>query len=62
VQQAEGAPRYFRFQVKLCEGNAALDDASAGNVRALRLLTEELIGERDEELDGLCKRLATTQV
>ncbi|MDP9400136.1 MAG: patatin, partial [Actinomycetota bacterium] len=47
----EGA--YFRFQVSLTTANDDLDDASAENLRALRLEAARLLDERGEELERL---------
>jgi patatin-like phospholipase/acyl hydrolase len=54
----EDVKRYFRFQVRLDEGRDDMDDASKTNLRALRLLAEGLIREKDEELNDVCKQLA----
>lgn len=49
--------RYFRFQVTLTTGNDDMDDASATNIRALRLLAEDLVDRRDRDLKQLCDLL-----
>jgi uncharacterized protein len=57
-RKQEHVERYFRFQVQLDEGSDDMDDASKTNLRALRLLAEGLIREREKELDDLCEQLA----
>lgn len=47
------AGAYFRFQVSLATANDDLDDASAENLRALRLEAARLLDERGEELERL---------
>ncbi|MCG7997343.1 MAG: patatin-like phospholipase family protein [Candidatus Thiodiazotropha taylori] len=42
--------RYFRFQVNLEKKNTALDNASEGNIKELRLKAERLIRDRKQEL------------
>lgn len=48
---------YYRFQTKLDKGNDKLDDASAKNLRNLRLITEELIKNKNTELNTLARQL-----
>lgn len=48
---------YQRFQVTLSTGNDDLDDASLTNIRALRLLAEDLVEKRDDDLEDLCHQL-----
>jgi patatin-like phospholipase/acyl hydrolase len=50
--------RYVRLQTRLDEASDALDDASAGNLAALRREAERLIAARDADLDALCATLA----
>jgi patatin-like phospholipase/acyl hydrolase len=52
-----GHERYYRFQVKLDEGNDAMDDASPGNIRVLKLLAEDMITQNDNLLTSLCNQL-----
>ena len=54
----DGNRRYYRLQVKLDESNDAMDDASAGNIRVLKLLAEEMISANDSALTALCNQLA----
>lgn len=49
--------RYYRFQVRLDEGNDDMDDASRTNIRMLKLLAEDLIRRSKRELDALCRQL-----
>ncbi len=46
--------RYFRFQTRLDTGNDNLDDASATNIRVLKLKAESMIAENDQQLTELC--------
>jgi uncharacterized protein len=48
---------YYRFQVRLDEGSDDMDDASRTNIRVLKLLAEDLIRERADDLDTLVKAL-----
>jgi uncharacterized protein len=50
---------YSRFQVILTEGNDDMDDASRTNISALKRLAQNLVLDRDEDLDQLCTRLTT---
>ena len=45
---------YYRFQVTLDRANDDMDDASATNIRALRLLAQGLVDQREEDLKDLC--------
>ena len=48
---------YYRFQIRLNEGEDEMDNASAENMRELKLLGERLIREKDTDLQNLCNRL-----
>jgi patatin-like phospholipase/acyl hydrolase len=48
---------YYRFQIRLDEGEDEMDNASAENMRELKLLGERLIREQDTNLHNLCNRL-----
>ncbi len=62
LSMKEGSKRrYFRFQVNLSEGMDDLDDASANNIRVLKLLGEQLVNESSSMLDQLCKILTKEQ-
>lgn len=50
--------RYYRFQTRLDEGNDDMDDASRTNIRALKLLAEDLIRRSRRELSALCRQLS----
>jgi predicted acylesterase/phospholipase RssA len=50
--------RYVRLQTRLDEASDALDDASAGNLAALRREAGRLIAARDADIDALCSTLA----
>jgi uncharacterized protein len=54
---SNGTERYYRFQMRLNEGNDDLDDASRTNLRVLRLLAEAIIRDNDKVLDALCDQL-----
>jgi predicted acylesterase/phospholipase RssA len=49
--------RYVRLQTRLDEASDNLDDASAGNLAALRREAERLIAARDADIDALCSTL-----
>ncbi|MCC6394937.1 MAG: patatin-like phospholipase family protein [Bryobacterales bacterium] len=49
--------RYFRLQPKLDESLQEMDNASASNIRKLKLLAEEVIREHADGLDELCEML-----
>lgn len=55
--RADGSRLYYRFQVQLDKANDNMDDVRPENIRALRLLGEEIIETHSEEIDGLCKIL-----
>jgi len=49
---------YWRFQTVLAEGASyAMDDVSDRNVKALKHLGDQLVGERLDDLNALAKRL-----
>jgi uncharacterized protein len=50
--------RYIRLQTRLDEASDELDDASRGNLAALRREAERLIARRSADLDRLCAALA----
>lgn len=54
AQQLCGVGRYYRLQATLDIGNDDLDDASATNIHALRLLAQRVIEDRRDELEELC--------
>lgn len=49
--------RYVRLQTRLDEASDNLDDASEGNLAALRREAERLIAAHDAQLDALCATL-----
>jgi predicted acylesterase/phospholipase RssA len=49
--------RYIRLQTRLDEASDDLDDASPGNLAALRREAEQLIAERSDDIDRLCSLL-----
>lgn len=49
--------RYYRYQVKLNEGNDNIDDASRTNVRVLKMIADELIKANNAVFDEMCKQL-----
>jgi patatin-like phospholipase/acyl hydrolase len=53
----DARPRYYRFQTALDRGSDDMDDSSRTNLAALRSKAEEIIAERDAELDVLCEQL-----
>ncbi len=57
--QLLGSESYQRFQVVLDQRSERIDDASPGNLRALRLKAEQLIERRSADLDALCERIAS---
>jgi uncharacterized protein len=50
---------YVRLQTRLDEASDALDDASPGNLAALRREAERLIARRSEDIDRLCAALTS---
>lgn len=50
---------YYRFQTKLDIGNDNLDDASATNLRVLKLKGEDIISQNSDEISELCKILVS---
>lgn len=57
AQQLCGEGRYYRFQATLDIGNDDMDDASATNIHALRLLANNVVEDRGDELEALCAAL-----
>lgn len=54
---------YYRFQVELSAAEEAMDDASSGNIEALKKHAEDLIAKDGKEaLDHLCKQLVPHRV
>jgi predicted acylesterase/phospholipase RssA len=51
---ALAGPVYVRLQTRLDTASDALDDASAGNLAALRREAEQLIAERSADIDRAC--------
>lgn len=58
LRQLLPADRYLRFQTRLEQAGGELDDASAGNIRALVREGERLVAARAADLDALAQRLA----
>lgn len=52
-----GERRYYRFQVRVPEGNDSLDDARPGNIEKLQELAAELIDRKADAFDELAKQL-----
>ena len=57
AKQLCGEGRYYRFQATLDIGNDDMDDASATNIHALRLLANNVIEDRGDELETVCAAL-----
>ena len=57
LSDKEGLKQYYRFQVRLDEGNDDLDDAGATNLRVLKLLAEAIIRDNDDDLKALSEQL-----
>lgn len=53
----DGRRRYYRLQPRLEPGIDDMDRTDRAHLRALRLLGEDLIRERTDELDLLCQQL-----
>jgi patatin-like phospholipase/acyl hydrolase len=49
--------RYYRFQTRLIGGSDTLDDASRTNIRALKMVAQDMVRAHDELLDELCEQL-----
>ncbi|MBN2227132.1 MAG: patatin-like phospholipase family protein [candidate division Zixibacteria bacterium] len=49
--------RYFRFQAHLDSVNEPMDNVESSNIRTLRLIAEEMIGNNDSALKSLCDHL-----
>jgi uncharacterized protein len=58
LTQVLGPQRFFRFQTELTAASDDLDDASAQNLRALRLTGERLLEERARDLEAALAALA----
>ncbi|HZM15962.1 MAG TPA: patatin-like phospholipase family protein [Candidatus Krumholzibacteria bacterium] len=53
----DGRRRYYRLQTRLEPGIDDMDQTDRAHLHALRLLGENLIRERDEDLGSLCRQL-----
>ncbi len=51
--------RYIRLNVSLGRCSAAMDDASERNIACLDAAAERMIAENDEEIEAVCRALAT---
>ena len=60
LRQLLPAHHYYRFQTALNSHNHCLDNASADNIRSLKLLANGLINQEELELDRLCDALTTS--
>lgn len=49
--------RFYRFQTKLETGSDNMDDASATNIRVLKLKAEDMINSSKDDFESLCKLL-----
>ncbi len=49
----------FRFDTRLEPGKGAMDDGSADNIRYLKKVAYDIIGDNDEQLERLCAILKT---
>ena len=56
----DGLQRYYRLQTRLEPGIDDMDRTDRAHLHALRLLGENLIRERTEELDLLCQQLVSS--
>jgi predicted acylesterase/phospholipase RssA len=52
-----GVDHYYRFQAPLSHANDDLDDASNANIRALKLLAEDILKNQSQDLNELCELL-----
>jgi patatin-like phospholipase/acyl hydrolase len=52
-----GAGQYARFQVSLNHANAAMDDASEQNMRALQAIAERGVQTQSAEIEHVCRTL-----
>ena len=57
LPEREGNCRYYRLQVRLDEGSDDLDDAGRTNIRVLKLLADDLIREKSNTLDEICRQV-----
>lgn len=57
LRQQLAPERYYRFQIRLDEGNDDMDDASRTNTRSLILLAQEMIYKSKNDLEQLCELL-----
>ncbi|MBD3184471.1 patatin [Candidatus Poribacteria bacterium] len=48
---------YYRFQPKLNEDHAGIDNTTPENIRMLKLITQELIRDCNDEINSLCDLL-----
>lgn len=51
--------RYYRLTGELTEASDSMDDASAGNLAALKDLARQIVRDHDAEIADLCRRLTT---
>ena len=60
ARKGRGA-RYHRFQTRLDLAHDTVDDASPANIRGLKLMAEELIRDRQDDLTRLCAQLVRSR-
>lgn len=53
-------PQYYRFQEFLNSTNDSMDNASKENIKNLESLADQIIAERTDDLDEMCKQLLAT--
>ena len=54
---ADGDPRYYRFQTELDVGSDDMDNATATNIAILKQKAQQLIESQSDALDTLCNEL-----
>jgi patatin-like phospholipase/acyl hydrolase len=57
LEKLLSSDRYFRFQLRLNEGNDDMDDASKTNLRVLKLLAQDLVKSQSTQINKVCKLL-----
>ncbi len=57
LPSVDGIKKYYRFQVRLDDASDDLDNVQKLNLRALKLYAENIVKDRSDELNILCKQL-----
>lgn len=55
----DGNKRYYRFQTDKLPPNNLIHDTTPNNIQSLKILAENIIQERENDLKALCEKLVS---